>query len=52
MAAWLAAWLTRGCAVDVVGVADCTGAVWAVFVLLVAWFTGFLAFSRLAYALI
>ena len=41
--------LTEGCAV---GVADCTGAVRAVFTALAAWFKRFLVFIQSAHALI
>ena len=41
--------LTGGCAV---GVADCTGAIQAIFIALAAWFKRFLVFIQLACALI
>jgi len=44
--------LAIGNIVSVVRVADCAGALWAVFAVPVDWFKIFLAFNCLAYALI
>jgi len=52
LVARLLAGLAIGYMVGVERVADCTGPLWAVLMVLVVWFEAFLIFSRLARALI
>ena len=52
VAARLATRLIMGCLACAAGVTNYTGVLWPVLALLMAWFGGFLALSRLARALI
>jgi len=52
LAARLVAGSVAGYTGDVVGIADCVGALRAVLAVLMVWFKAFLAFKCLAYALI